>query len=353
MLLGYVDAVVEDKGPFSGQLHAAAAEGDAAIDAVAAAKRQCALPFVFGFEGLQAFLEDGCTGCVEKFRNGAPGQIFGAIAESLGGEGVQRGQAAFHGAGKHKAKAAFHDLTVAIFAGEERHFHLALVGDVLAADDQILDLAAWSLEGPEGPTYAPGEAAGNPPSRFVRAGDLSGRCFEQLSRGPGPVTGLQNFLDKGPAGGIGQALPGQLRAGVVQPHHAAGGVQHGNQRWNRVQRGGYKASFDGQRAFCPLPGPLCLLLGPDTAIELESRNRQAAQNLQQRDVFLVEPVRLPRQNRQRADNLLRAGDERRSGIGAARLGASQFDPLGRKSRILPCIVDQQRFAILHGPLAGG
>jgi len=45
--------VVEDERPFAGQLHAAAAESDAAVDAVAAAKRQSALPLVFGFKGAQ------------------------------------------------------------------------------------------------------------------------------------------------------------------------------------------------------------------------------------------------------------------------------------------------------------
>ena len=42
----------------------------------------------------------------------------------------------------------------------------------------------------------------------------------------------------------------------------------------------------------------------DAGVELQARDRLAAQNLQERDVFLVEAVRLPRQDGQRADDLL-------------------------------------------------
>ena len=66
VLLGYVHAVVEDERPFAGQLHAAAAESDAAVDAVAAAKRQSALPLVFGFKGAQAVLESCRAASIQK-----------------------------------------------------------------------------------------------------------------------------------------------------------------------------------------------------------------------------------------------------------------------------------------------
>src|SRR5580698_7483225 len=66
VLLGYIGAVNKDEGPFSGQLHTAAAAGDAAECAVAAAQRQGALPlFLFG-EGAQAILEGSQAGGVEQ-----------------------------------------------------------------------------------------------------------------------------------------------------------------------------------------------------------------------------------------------------------------------------------------------
>ena len=64
VLFGHVHAVIEDEGAFAGQLHAAAAEGDAAVDAVTAAERQGALPLFAVFEGIEAVLESRrCPAC--------------------------------------------------------------------------------------------------------------------------------------------------------------------------------------------------------------------------------------------------------------------------------------------------
>ena len=69
VLLGHIHAVVENEGPFAGQLHAAAAEGDAAIDAVAAAQRQRALPLLLRLQRAQAFLERGRPGARPSVRS--------------------------------------------------------------------------------------------------------------------------------------------------------------------------------------------------------------------------------------------------------------------------------------------
>lgn len=62
VLLRHVHAVVDDERLVLRQLDAPAAQGDVAVDAVAAADAQHALPFLAGFEIIQSRLEDGVAG---------------------------------------------------------------------------------------------------------------------------------------------------------------------------------------------------------------------------------------------------------------------------------------------------
>ena len=68
-------------------------------------------------------------------------------------------------------------------------------------------------------------------------------------------------------------------------------------------------------------------------------------------MFLFERFRPARQYRQRADDLLIAGDKRRCRVGEAGTGAGDRNALGRKARILAGIRNQQRHATLQHPLA--
>ena len=63
----------------------------------------------------------------------------------------------------------------------------------------------------------------------MRAGDLPGCGFAQLLFDPGANFDFKNVFDKESACGIGHAQAGQLSAGVIEPHHTAGGIEHGNQ----------------------------------------------------------------------------------------------------------------------------
>ena len=78
---------------------------------------------------------------------------------------------------KTKPRRVFDHLAIARFAGEQGLFHLALLGHVLAADDEVLNLVVGALEWAEGPTDAAGLSVGNAPSGFVRARDLARRCL--------------------------------------------------------------------------------------------------------------------------------------------------------------------------------
>ena len=99
----------------------------------------------------------------------APHQRLGAIAQRLRRKRVQRGQPALHRAGKDKSQAVLHHLAIAGLARQQRLLHLALVGHVLPAHNQVLNLAIRSLERTQGPTHAPRPAARRLPRCFVRS----------------------------------------------------------------------------------------------------------------------------------------------------------------------------------------
>jgi hypothetical protein len=123
------------------------------------------------------------------------------------------------------------------------------------------------------------------------------------------------------AHGIGQGQARELRAGVIEPHRAPGCIQNGHQGGNGIQRRSHKAAFHGQGAFGPLAGALRLFLCADAGVEFQAGDDLSGQDFKKRDMFLAKPGRFARQNRQRADDLQRPGDEWHAGIGAARFGA--------------------------------
>ena len=125
------------------------------IDAVAAPQRQRALPLFLALQRVQAILERRRSLRVHQLRHHAPHQRFGAIAQRLRRERVQRGQPSLHRAGKDKSQAVLHHLAVAGLACQQRLLHLALVGHVLPAHNQVLNLAVRSLQRPQRPTHAP------------------------------------------------------------------------------------------------------------------------------------------------------------------------------------------------------
>ena len=116
VLFGHVHAMVQHKRPFAVQVHAAAAERNATVNAVAAPHRDRPLPLVPGLQRAQALLESGRAGCVQHLGHGAAHQVLRAIAQSFRRECIERGQTAFHGAREHKSQAAFHHLAVARLA---------------------------------------------------------------------------------------------------------------------------------------------------------------------------------------------------------------------------------------------
>jgi hypothetical protein len=141
--------------------------------------------------------------------------------------------------------------------------------------------------------------------------------------------------------------------GVIQLHHPPGSIQEGSEEGNRVQRGGHEESFIGQCALGLLLSPQGPLLGGHAGVQFQPRYHLTSQNLKEVDVLLAESALLPRQDRQRADDMPAGGQERYSCVGAASTCADHRNPCGRKARILPSIVDQQRLTLLQHPLAGG
>ena len=136
----------EDEGAFAGEHRAPAAEGNAAVDAVAATESERALPLLGALEALEAVLEVGVALVVEQIDDGAAHQGFGAVAEGFRGESVERGEAALHGAGEDESERILDDFAVAGLTGMEGLFDLALLCDVLAGEDEVLDLVVVALE---------------------------------------------------------------------------------------------------------------------------------------------------------------------------------------------------------------
>ena len=111
---------------------------------------------------------------------------------------------------------------------------------------------------------------------------------------------------------------------MVEAHGAAGRIEHGNEGGDGVQSGGDETSLDGQGALSALAGALGLFLSPDSCIEFEPRDCLAAQYFEQCEMFRTELIGVAGQHGQRADNLLRAGNERDAGVGSATLNTAQM-----------------------------
>src|SRR6202041_2010128 len=96
----------------------------------------------------------------------------------------------------HEAERVLDHPAVAGFTGIEGHLYLALVGHILAADDEILNLPIRPLQGAQRPADAATEAHRHAPGGFMGSGDLAGSGLTQPGRGPGTVIRFEHLVDK-------------------------------------------------------------------------------------------------------------------------------------------------------------
>ena len=97
-------------------------------------------------------------------------------------------------------------------------------------------------------------------------------------------------------------------AGAKGLERASKFIEHRYESGNRVERRGNEAAFNGQRALSALPCALSLLLRPDAVVKLETRDYLPPEHVEQREMFLAELVRLPRQHCQCSNQLLVGSD---------------------------------------------
>src|SRR5665213_3616913 len=160
-------------------------------------------------QGREALLKLCRAACIHQLRYRAAQQRFRAIAESFRSERVQRCKTAFHGACENKAERVLNHLTIACLTRHQRHFDLPLFGYILAADDEVLDLAIGALEWTKGPTDAPGIwigslccAAAGAPWCFMRTGVLACSRIAKFTRDPIAIGGLDDLINEGASDGL-------------------------------------------------------------------------------------------------------------------------------------------------------